>query len=69
MPHNKPEIQEVQRLAEQAEAQVATQRDMIERMKHAGLSTEIADEALRTMRKIVVQMHERLRTLTNGKIK
>jgi hypothetical protein len=68
MPHNKPEIKEAQRLAEQAEAQVTSQIDMIERMKRAGLSTGVAEEALRTMRKIVIQMGERLRTLTGSKI-
>jgi hypothetical protein len=69
MPLNKPEIKEAQRLTEQAEAQIATQLAMVERMKRAGFSTEVAEEALRTMREIVAQMHERLRTLTGGKIR
>jgi hypothetical protein len=66
MPNTKPEIKEAQRLAKQAEAQVASQLDMIERMKRSGLSPEVAEEALRTMRNIVVQMRGRLRRMIGG---
>jgi transcription initiation factor TFIIIB Brf1 subunit/transcription initiation factor TFIIB len=64
MKHSKAEIEEAQRLAKQAEAQVASQMEMIERMTRSGLSTDVAEEALRTMRKIVDQMHARLRSMT-----
>lgn len=64
MKHTSIEIEDARRLAEQAEAQVATQLEMIQRMERAGLSTAVAEEALRTMRKIVDQMRARLRSIT-----
>ena len=64
MKHSEAEIEEARRLAEQAEAQVSSQLEMIERMKRSGLSTDVAEEALRTMRKIVDQMQARLRSMT-----
>jgi outer membrane protein TolC len=64
MKHSKAEIEEACRLAKQAEAQVSSQLEMIERMKRSGLSTDVAEEALRTMRKIVDQMQARLRSMT-----
>jgi hypothetical protein len=64
MKHPKPEIEEARRLAKQAEGQVASQLEMIERMKRSGLSTAIAEEALRTMRRISEQMDARLKSMS-----
>jgi hypothetical protein len=64
MKHSKAELEDARRLAKQAEAQVSSQLEMIERMKRSGLSTDVAEEALRTMRKIVDQMQARLRSMT-----
>jgi hypothetical protein len=64
MKHFKAELEEARRLAEQAEAQVSSQLEMIERMKRSGISTDVAEEALRTMRKIVNQMQARLISMT-----
>lgn len=68
MKHSKAKIEEARRLAQQAEAQVAAQLEMIERMKRSSLSTEVAEEALRTMRKIVNQMRTRLRSMSDAGI-
>jgi hypothetical protein len=64
MKHSEAELEEARRLAKQAEAQVSSQLEMIERMKRSGISTDVAEEALRTMRKIVDQMRARLRSMT-----
>jgi len=66
MKYLQADIDEAQRLSKQAEQQVASQQEMIARMHRAGLSTDVAEEALRTIRKIVEQMHARLRTMTGG---
>ena len=39
---------------------------MIERMKRSGLSTAVAEEALRMMRNIAEQMHARLKNMTGS---
>lgn len=64
MKHSKAELEDARRLAKQAEAQVSSQLEMIERMKRSGISTDVAKEALRAMRKIVDQMRARLRSMT-----
>jgi hypothetical protein len=64
MKPSKAELEEARRLAKQAKGQVAAQLEMIERMKRSGISTDVAEEALRTMRKIVDQMRARLRSMT-----
>ena len=64
MSRTKADIEEARRLAKQAEGQVASQLEMIERMKRSGLSTAIAEEALQTKRRIVDQMHARLKSMS-----
>ena len=59
---SQPDFEQSRRLAEQAEDQVKVQLDMIERMKRSGLSTAVAEEALRMMQRIARQMQARLKT-------
>ena len=51
MTNSPAQLEEARRLAKQADDQVASQIEMIERMQRSGLSTAIAEEALRMMRK------------------
>ena len=62
MKYTAAEIKEARRLAQQAEGQVKAQQEMIDRMKRCGLSTAVAEEALRMMRKL----HADLMTRLNG---
>ena len=52
-----PQLEELRRRANRADDQVKTQLEMIERMKRSGLSTAVAEEALRTM----IHMRDQLR--------
>ena len=63
MKYSDADIEEARRLAEQAQAQVDTQAEMIARMQRSGLSTAIAEEALRTMSRIRDQMRARLKSM------
>jgi hypothetical protein len=60
MKYNAAEIEEARRLAQQAEGQIAAQIEMIDRMRRSGLSTAVAEEALRMMRKLHVDLMTRL---------
>ena len=62
MKYTAAEIKEARRLAQQAEGQVKAQQEMIDRLKRSGLSTAVAEEALRMMRKL----HADLMTRLNG---
>ena len=55
-----PQLEELRRLAQQADDQVNAQLEMIERMKRSGLSTAVAEEALRIMMQIRDQMRARV---------
>jgi hypothetical protein len=59
-------IDEARRLAQQAEEQAASQLEMIERMKRSGLSTDVAEEALRIMQNIAEEMHARFKSMTGS---
>jgi 50S ribosomal subunit-associated GTPase HflX len=63
MSRSKADIEEARRLAKQAEGQVASQLEMIERMKRSSPSTAIAEEALQTMRRISEQMDASLKNM------
>jgi hypothetical protein len=39
---------------------------MIERMKRSGLSTDVAEEALRIMQNIAEEMHARFKSMTGS---
>jgi hypothetical protein len=49
MSRSQSAFEQSRRLAEQAEGQVKAQLEMIECMKRSGLSTAVAEEALRMM--------------------
>jgi len=66
MSRTEADIEEARLLAKQAEGQVASQLEMIERMRGSGLSTAVAEEALQTMIKLVGQMHARVRSMTGS---
>lgn len=66
MKYSDAEIEEARRLAEQAQAQVDTQAEVIARMQRSGLSTAITEEALRTMSRIRDQMRARLKSMTEA---
>jgi hypothetical protein len=55
-----PQLEEFRRLAKQADDQVKTQLEMIERMKRSGLPTAVAEEALRTMIHLRDQLRARV---------
>lgn len=60
------QIEEARRLAQQAETQVTAQVEMIDRMKRSGLSTAVAEEALRMMRKLHADLLKRLKGMLGG---
>jgi len=62
--YSQADLDDARRLADQPQAQVDTQAEMIARMKRSGLPTDIAEEALRTMTKIRDQLRARLETMT-----
>jgi hypothetical protein len=66
MSRTEADIEGARLLAKQAEGQVASQLEMIERMRRSGLSTAVAEEALQTMIKLVGQMHARVRSMTGS---
>jgi hypothetical protein len=68
MTNSPAQIEEARRLAGQADQQVVSQLEMIKRMQRSGISTAVAEEALRMMRKIAEQMHARLKSM-NGPVK
>ena len=57
-------LAELRHLVRQAEEQVATQIQMIDRMERAGLSTADAQDVLQEMRRTVSDLHGRLKILT-----
>jgi hypothetical protein len=62
------EIEEAGRLAQQAEGQIAARIEMIDRMKRSGLSTAVAEEALRMMRKVHADLMTRLNGMLGVKV-
>ena len=68
MKYTAAEIEEARRLAQQAQGQVAAQIEMIDRMKRSGLSTAVAEVALRMTRKLHADLATRLRGMFGGKV-
>ena len=58
------DLSELRRLAQQVDAQIVSQLDVIERMKLTGFSTAEAEEALRFLRRCAAEVHRRLKLLT-----
>jgi len=57
-------LQELRRLAKQADAQIAAQLQLIDGLMRAKLPIEDADQALKAMRRVAADLHGRLKVLT-----
>jgi hypothetical protein len=68
MEYTVAQIEEARRLAQQAQTQVTAQVEMIDRMKRSGLSTAVAEEALRMMRKLHADLLKRLKGMLGVKV-
>jgi hypothetical protein len=58
------EIEELRGLTRQADLQVASQLQVIDRMGRIGMPTPIAAEALQMLRRTSAELHARLKLLT-----
>ena len=58
-------LQELRHLTKQADAQVSTQLQLIDRLMRAKLPSDDAREALTSLRRVAAALHGRLKVLTS----
>lgn len=58
------ELAELRRLVKHAEKQIEAQRELIDGLVQLGVPAQIAEEALQVLRRLLSDLHGRLKVLT-----